>query len=758
MLERKIADAIIDHPRAVLGIAALITLISLLFAPRVGFNSSIGAWFLDDDPDLVTYWAFIERFEADEITVVGVFPKKGALFTPQGLKDFEGLAKAVEAAPYVHRAYSLFNARIIDTSQGMMETSTLMESGLPDTPEAAAALKEQALANDLIRGRLLSEDGEAAALIVELSPDNNTFDAKMAQTVALRKIAEGYSDTYDLRLAGSPPVNEAFIRYSSQDYLLFVPLMSLLIFVATYFLFGSLSATLITLVSVSVATLWLFGVMGILGVDLTIVSSGLLAMILAVGVADSVHVLSAYYQRVSRGMTPDEATRDGLAHLLLPCLFTSLTTAVGFLALQVSSLKPIREFGWLAAVGVLFAFTMSMTVVPILLPKTKALDPSFMAKQREGLIHRLLSKIGRMTRAHAVVIWLIAIPLTALSLWSIPSIPVGANVMNYFKAGDPIREDVYKVDQALGGTSTLEFLIEAPDEGLKDPEILARIDEFARWTETLPGVSRAISVADVLRETNRALGGGDPAFAALPTSRAMAAQLYLVLEEDDDFQKLVREDYSVTRLTAQARLSSAGILTKELGLIDERLARDFPGDELKVSFTGYFKLMSEMENYLVESQVRSFSVSFVAITIMMFMLLGSVWLGLFAMIPNLMPIILGLGFMALTGIDLNPGTVMIGSIALGLVVDDTVHALVHLRRKVSEGHDLDAAISLTLTEAGRPILITSLVLAMGFSVMLLGSFTPNIYFGTVAAVVTLLAVVADLTLLPAALKLIRPKL
>ena len=172
---------------------------------------------------------------------------------------------------------------------------------------------------------------------------------------------------------------------------------------------------------------------------------------------------------------------------------------------------------------------MSMTVVPLLLPYTKQPDPEFFEKQRTGMVQAVLTRIGKMTRSQAVILWLIAIPLGIASLLAAPSIPVGANVMNYFKEGDPIREDVYAVDRALGGTSTLEFLVETEPEGLKEPEILQQLDTFGEWLEALPEISQTLSIIDILKETRRAMAGGDPAEAILPDSEAMTAQLFLLI-------------------------------------------------------------------------------------------------------------------------------------------------------------------------------------------------------------------------------------
>ncbi len=312
------------------------------------------------------------------------------------------------------------------------------------------------------------------------------------------------------------------------------------------------------------------------------------------------------------------------------------------------------------------------------------------------------------------------------------------------------------VDGALGGSVSIESLIETQPGGLKEPEILRRIDDLERYAETLHGATTSLSVADILKDMNRIIYDGDPAHYQIPATRATAAQYYLLMEGDENFDQYVQGDYSVGRSTTRVELMKAEQLMKEVKSFFDKVEREFSGKELKVTVTGFMKLMYDMERYLITSQIKSFTTAFVVISIMMIILLRSLRLGLFALIPNLVPIFLGMAFMGLLHINLDPGTVMIGSIALGLVVDDTVHFLVRMRRFMLAGSSIEEGIKQTIDEAGRPIIVTSLCLAAGFSVLALGSFTPNIYFGMISAVIILLAVVFDLIVLPASLVLVRP--
>lgn len=760
MMERRFFDFVLDHRRAVLGLVALITVVAALFATRVRFDSSIESWFLQDNQQRVTYERFLERFDADEITVVAVFadaPGQGDLFTPDHLARLWAMTAEAQKAPWTHRVRSLANVRLLVDRGGVLEVGPLREAP-PTTMEDAAAFKAEVLANPLLVGNLVSAEGDGAALVVELDPAGNSFDAKMEHVRALREISDRLAGDMTVRLTGSPPIDEAFMVNSARDYALLGPVMVALVVLVLTALFRRLAVTAAGLSVVLLATLWTLGLMGVLGYALNVISAALVTLILASGVATVVHLLSSWTRRVGAGQSPRAAAAESAALLLLPVFFTTATNGAGFLSLNVSQLKPITEMGVLTTSGVVFSFLLSMTLLPILLAAIPAgpAAPVHTPGAPRGL-QRVLRPFSRLSVKASRGVLLGALALSVASALSLGGMKVGANVTSYFLPTDPVRVHLEEVDRRMGGTANLEFLVSAPDGGLLEPEILARLDGLERWVEELPGVTTSLSVVDLFRGMAQVLSGGDPAAARLPDSREMAAQLGLLMEGDAEFSTLVQEEWSVGRISARAQISAAGELTQRIDDVEEKLAREFNDDHLRVEFTGFWKLMSDMENYLVRSQIESFLIAFGVISVMMFVLLGSIKLGLLAMVPNVLPILWGLGLMVALGINLDPGTAMIGCIAMGLVVDDTVHLLVHLRRHLRQGMDLEAALEATLDEVGVAVVMTSIVLALGFSVMALATFSPNRNFGVVATMVVLMAMVGELLVLPAVLKVLRPR-
>ena len=741
--------------------------VSAYYSSRVKFDSSVEGWFLEDDPSYAAYNKFLERFTGDEISVIAIFAPD--VFDPKVLGAVDRLTRAAGAAPYAHRVQSLTNVKIFDNDGEALEIRRLVRR-LPTTAAEAGALRRHALQNPLLVGTLLDKGAGVTTVVVELTGGPDLMTRKVAQAEALqeairqenlRAAAAGAEPPYRLSLSGTPVLDKAFYDYNERDFRLMLPTCTVVVLLLAFLIFRNWLMTVIPMMVVSVALLLVFGLMGALGIEANILSSMVAVLILAVGVADAVHVLSDYRRHLGAGLPRAEALERTIRDLFIPCLFTSITTAAGFLSLLYSDLQPVREAGGLAALGVTLAFALSMTLVPAVLSFFHISPAKAAGGRVAGWVDALALRLGSLSRLTNLRVLLVSagLVLVVLVRLAVGGMDVGTNPLEYFRKGDAVRIATEEIDLRLGGTTSVELTIHAKNEGLKDPRVLRKIDDLQRWFERLPGVTRALSVVDYLKELNRVLHGGHRRHFKLPDSREAVAQYYLLLEGEEDFDSMVQDNYSLGRMTARVSFSDADALSRKLPMVERRLAQEFAGEDVRASLTGFVKLMGDMETYLIRSQIRSMLIAFCVITVMMFILLRSVRLGLFAMIPNLVPIILGLGFMAAVGISLDPGTVMIGSIALGLVVDDTVHFLVQLKRqRRKEGADMQAAIISSIRISGKPIITTSIILVAGFCVSTLGSFNPNVHFGLISAVIIVLALIADLVMLPAALRILGPKI
>ena len=761
MFGDRLAAVVLAHQRAVIACVLLVTLASAWAASGLTFDTAIRSWFLDDDPVLVSYAAFQESFGADEVVLVVLSvedegPDGLGVFAPDALAVLAHISAGAEAAPHARRVRSLLNAPVARFLDGAVQVGPLLD-GVPPNVAVARALQVAALDSALLRDTLVTADARSAVLLVELDPEHTDLDDKVALVAGVRAAVDSAPTVpgLEVMLSGLPVIDSSVGDMARRDAIRVGPASGLVVILVGFLVFGRLRTALVPLVVVSIAVLWALGFTRAVGWKFGILGGPLLNVVLAVGVADSVHILADTLHRMARGGTPRESLRESLAELFVPCFFTSITTVAGFLAITASDVAPIREFGVMAAVGAFAAFVLTFTFLPVFVGWVRPPSPEFLARQKTGILARTLTRLAGHTPRRDRAILAVFLVLVGLSAWGMTRVHVGANPIGFFRPGAPAREHTLAIEATVGGTGTIEILIDAPDGGLKDPAILARLDALQGWLAERDGVTEVRSVLDVLRATHRALKRGDPAAEVLPSTRAMAAQLYLVLEGEEDFADFVQGDASRGRMTVRFNLSELEALILQIDGIEARLAAESGTPGLSLSATGYGLLFARLEGYLVNSQVRGMLYAFLAITLMLGILLRSLRLGLFAMIPNLGPVVVGLAIMAAVGIPLDPGTLLVGPLALGLVVDDTVHFLVRYRRLRAEGQSAEQATAAAIQGTGRAIVITTVLLTASFLTLLAASTAMAMHFGVIAALVAVLALLADLVVLPAALRVAR---
>jgi predicted RND superfamily exporter protein len=427
----------------------------------------------------------------------------------------------------------------------------------------------------------------------------------------------------------------------------------------------------------------------------------------------------------------------------------SLTTSLGMLSLMSADLAPIREFGLVAAGGVMFAFIITVLLLPILLSALPVPKGGRADQFRAGSFATLLGWLGRWRRGRATAILLVCAAAIIPAGLLLARLTVGTNSLDYFRKNDPVRVETEWIDSAIGGTTSLEFFIDGGREGaLKEPDLLRRMERFQEYLEGLDGVTGVYSAVDLVKTLNRSFHDGDERMFAIPDSAVEVAQQLFIIEGSEHLEGFLSYDYSKGRISARIEINASHEISLKMPEIEERMRKIF-GDAATVTATGWIYLMYNMEGYLLSSQIKSFLLAFIVIAVAIIVMLRSLRLGLLAMIPNMLPILLTMGLMPLFDIHLDVGTVMIAGIALGLVVDDSIHFLSRL--KVEEGRtpDVRDAIEAAIIETGRPIIFTSLVLSLGFLIFVFASFNPIIHFGILSALVIMLALVFDLVVLPA---------
>ena len=480
------------------------------------------------------------------------------------------------------------------------------------------------------------------------------------------------------------------------------------------------------------------------------------------GVCDSVHILAIFYRELARGKTKDAAITHAMGHSGLAIVMTSLTTMAGLLSFLAADLTAIAEIGTYAAIGVMLALIYTVVLLPVFIAlfPLKSTPPQ---KESTVSIERALGKIADFSVAHTWKILAAGLILLIIFVPAVFKLKFSHNIVQYFPDDNPYRQSLEHVDESLNGTITLEVVLDTHKEnGLYDPGVLNRIEYLTRQLQEFQHpeiyVGKVFSIIDILKETHQALNENDPAAYHVPQERDIIAQELFLFENSgaDDLERIVDSQFSKTRITIKTPWVDAMVCRNFIRVIEGKLKEVFK-DGATTHSTGLMALLARALSAAIYSMAKSYGIALIAITIMMIVMLGSLRLGLVSMIPNLLPIIISMGLMGWMDIPLDLNSLMIGSIAMGVVVDDTVHFMYNFQKYYDRRPDPGYAIRQTLTGTGKALLITSLVLSTGFFILMTASLNHLVRFGLFTGITIIFALVADFFLAPALMVVLKGK-
>jgi len=719
--------------------------------PLLKTNNTIDTFLAKNDPGLLFYRETTGIFGGDNLIYVAM--DSGGIFTVQIMGLLDRLADTISAMDGVRKVTNLASTDAVLDDEGVVNVAPLMTSP-PKTAEEVARVKGQVRSSPLLR-RLKSKDDRSALMIVELDRELLTDPYKQNLIVArvrdkLAKEQEGTKLSF--KLAGNPVIAEAIERYNTRDQKIFANLMLALVSLASLILLRRFSALTLPGVVVLVTVIWIMGAFVHTGNETNWVTSILTPILFLVGVADVVHFLSRFQVAMSTSETRREAAVKALREIFLPCLLTSLTTAAGFASLMANEVMPVKVFGIFAAAGVVMALVATLAIVPGVL--------SFGGKWGTGKplpgqgALRFLGAVDSMVQRNPLAVLLVAGVLTVGIAVGIYRMRVETNLLKYFKQDAPVVMDSHYIETAYGGSSPLDIVVDTGrKDGASDPKLLAAVDKFQDGLARTKGIERGVSLADLIKELHMVATGEKQNF-SVPDSKAAVAQL-LLLPGPKTLEPMVDTERRLLRISTRfqgARLGLQGA-RKLLDGVEAQLSALLPKN-VKARLTGSSVLFINMDRYLVMGQIHSFGIVLAVLAVVMVLLFWSLRLGLLAMIPNLMPIGVMLGLMGWLDLPLDGFTVMIACIAIGIGVDDTIHYLHHLRGRLRAGDELSAAMTSTTRGVGRALVFTSVMLTLGFWIFCLSDFVGTRNFGLLTGITVMVALAADLLVLPAVLKLL----
>jgi len=784
----RVGEAISDHKYLVL--VAMIVLLAAMIVnvPKITLDTTTEGFLRDDDPVRVLYDTFQDQFGHDEKIVVAI--KSDGIFELENLNKLKALHDALQnEVPYLNDITSLINARNTIGDEDSLLVEDLFEV-FPQTQEALDAKKQVALTNPMYKDLLLNSDGTFTVIILEANtytsigqetsndelagfddieeeagesePQEFISDQEMAEMVhKVRDIVKTYdNDDFKIQIAGSPSVTETLKSSMQKDIKKFNALIILTIIILLSLLFRRVSGVVFPLLAVILSVLSTVGLMAFFGTPIKIPTQILPSFILAVGVGTSIHIMAIFFHHYDKYGNKKESIAYTLHHSGLAIIMTSLTTAAGIGSFAVSKVAPVSDLGLYGAAGVIIALIVSMILLPVLIAIFPIKRKPFVSADHEDYLHRLLEKIANFSQVYAKPIVVVSLLLMAITIGLATQMRYSHNPLTWLPQDNEARMATEQIDKEMRGTISLELIIDTKKEnGLYDYDLLKSIEETGKYAETITTdtyfVGKVVSIVDVIKEIHKALNENRADYYAIPQDPNLIAQEILLFENSgsDDLEDFVDSQFSKARITMKMpwvdSVQYHGMLEELKAHLEKRLPAG-----VDIQLTGMIPLLADTITAAITSAGQSYVIAIVLIGFMMMLLLGNVKLGLISMIPNLFPVFFVIAFMVIFNIPFDLFTMLVGTIVLGLAVDDNVHFMHNFRRYYDEGKCVDEAVRLTLTGSGRAMLITTIVLSIGFYVYLFASMANLFNFGLLAGTAIIIALAADLVLAPALMKLL----
>jgi predicted RND superfamily exporter protein len=780
----RLAGWIFDHRMVALAGCFAVVMASAVYVAGIRVDNSFEAYFDTGDPHYVAYSEFRHDFGSDEISYI-LYEAPGVPEGPWNLevmRKIAALGDAIEReVPFVKEVTSLANVEVMDPVPDGIRIYSLTDE-FPETRTELLDFKRKILARRMYVGGLASADGRYGAMIVEMAKSSVEPIEELRVDPALgNQIDNIYPQaTYEAIEAvlarpeysgivfhhtGDVPLNAVVNKITAKESRNLGILCFVVVALVLALFMRRPSGIFAPMLVVGLATLITIGFVGFLGWNLDQMFGMMPALLISVGVADTVHIISEFRVYKARLRDRREALMQTLYLVGTPCLLTSLTTAAGFAAMGIAPIKAISRFGIYSAFGVMMAFLLTVTLVVCLLAfgrrhgTAAPLESEIVQAKGSDRLQRFFDVVVRFDIRHRVSILVAVGILFCVAVAGIYRLEVESNFLAEFGEDVPIRGTTSLVDSVMGGALTFSYLFDAGEEdAVKDPAVLREIERLqAEADRQADMVRKTYSIVDFLKDINKAFHDNDPAFYVIPENRELVAQYLLLYEMSggEEANDYVSNDYSRARLEIRSPLVDSSRMSSLVARLEGYLARE-PVEKSHASLTGMGALWLKLMTYLTESQIRGFLAAFTAIAAMMCILFRSVKLGLLSMVPNLVPVFFTLGGMGWTGVPLDYVRLLIAPVAIGIAVDYAIHHVTRCRYEFARSGSYQQALRESFTDVGRALIITSVVLVAGFCVFTFSVMDSMVAFGLLLSATIVLALVADFVLMPVLLIVFKP--
>lgn len=743
----------------------LLATIFLIIVATIGgknlyFRGDYDIFFDGTNKQLLAFDEIQTTFAKTDNLAIVIAPEDGDIFTPQTLSLIQKITVDAWQVPYSSRVDSIANYQHTEAFDDDLLVEDLLYSEYELTPERISKVKSIALSEPVLKSALVSEKGDVTVVNITVQLPEMDKTAEVEEVVSsINAMIDRYQRAYPdvtFHKAGIIAMNHAFMTAAQDDSSTLVPTMLVVILVFLTIMLRSILSVIATLIVIIGSVMATMGISGWAGMFLSTATVNVPTLIMTLAVADCVHVIATMRQSMKNGFTKVQSIERSIALNFVPILITSVTTAIGFLMMNMSDSPVLRDFGNLSALGVMVACLLSVTLLPALLKLLPIHVKMETSQDQKHVMDRLGDFV--VSQRRALLPLSVAVIVVCASL--IPLNKVNDESVEYFGQRNEFRQAADFMEERISGMTNISIAIKTNEsQGIAAPDFLNTIGEFSSWLRDQPETDHVATLADVYKRLNKNMHGDDEAYYSLPQARELAAQYLLLYEMSLPYGLDLNNQINVDKSSIKMVLTVANLGSVELVDLENRIYQWFAehAPQYQVVASSPSLMFAHIGETNMASMLSTLPITLVLISALLIFALRSVRLGLISLMPNIAPAVIGFGLWALISGEINLGLSVVVTLTLGIVVDDAVHFLSKYQRARREGQTAEQAVRYAFHTVGRALWITTVVLVAGFSVLAMSSFRLNADMGQLSAIVIFIALVVDFLFLPTLLMLFDKK-
>lgn len=714
-------------------------------AMQLRFDYNFEHFFPVESDDADFYYQHRKQFGSDnEFLMIGLYEPKG-IINRNSLVKIDSLSRKIKRLPHTRQVVSISLAELpVINSFGItslpmvrFDTDSLLQADLRYLGKHPQA-----------EGTLFSSDRKAACIYVrhEENMDKPASDSFLQSVTELVESA-GFSEN---RITGKIKSELAYLNKTRYELLVFMSISAILVVIFLWFTFRNIWGVVVPVTVVLLSILWTIGIMTVTGKAIDIMIILMPCILFVVGMSDVIHIASQFYEKVDEGYPKYEAIKLALKEVGFATFLTCISTAVAFLTLNTTSIQPIRDFGTYTAVGVVVAYLLSITILPWILLRVKNPDRfkiHTVNERWDRFLRKLLLKVYR----HPIRISIGTVVLMGFSVWGIFRIEINNSVLDDLKADDPIKLDFQFFDKYFGGVRGFELsVVSGNKSSILTYESVQAMDALERYLVDSAGVQAIVSPVAFIRLMNQATHDGATEFYRLPESpeahTALLNRINPYLKEKP-VRLIIQKNLLSGRIAGRIKEKGSKAVAEKNAKIEAWISQN-SNSGLRYRITGSSDLIDKSNHYLTRNMLEGLSLDVAVLMLIIGIIFRSWRMMLLSVLPNIIPLFMVGGLMGWAGVEMKVTISIIFSIAFGIAVDDTLHVLSRLKIELDKGYSLPMAMRITFLSTGKAMILTAMVIASGFSTLMLSDFKSTFYVGLLISLTLVIALVAELVLMP----------